>query len=181
MSKKIKNFWLKIGTMFLTLYFMPFANFIRGIFGLPHIDQAYAGTVRCNTNNNGVQCPGKPDTLLTDNQTIQCTCATDSSKVFDVRCGTIWDEVNSTWLDELVTGMCYTPGACSPNGKTEDCSTSSRNGTRKCVNGKWSACEYGECKSGYVLVDGGCYATCDISNGTGYEIDIATSSSSTEA
>lgn len=181
MSKKIKNFWLKIGTMFLTLYFMPFANFIRGIFGLPHIDQAYAGTVKCDTHFDGVQCPGQPDTQLTGNQTIQCTCPTDSSKVFDIKCENTWAEKDSTWVDVPAVGTCYAPNACSPNGKTEDCSTSLRNGTKKCVNGKWGACEYGECKSGYVLVNGGCYATCDIPNGTGYEMDIAASSSSTEA
>ncbi len=33
MAQKIKNFWLKMGAMFLTLYFMPLADFVMGFLG----------------------------------------------------------------------------------------------------------------------------------------------------
>ncbi len=181
MSQKIKNFWLKIGTMFLTLYFMPLADFIMGIFGASNSGNANAGTVYCTSTAISASCDGVSTKTLQFDQTVQCTCSTNSSQVYDLTCTDEWDERNNGWRAVFTRGSCYTAGACSPNGKTEDCSTSTRYGTKKCVNGKWGACEYGECKSGYILtVYNSCASVCNIENGTGYKNDIA-SSSSTEA
>lgn len=184
MAQKIKNFWLKLGAMFLTLYFMPLADFVMGFLGLNGSGKAYAGTLKCGTNTH--ECDGVSGQTLKPVEdggpVLQCRCKTNSNMVYDVGCyEVIVGDINWDGRIELVfnAGSCYSPNACSPNGATKDCSSESRYGTSTCKDSVWGSCVYGACKSGYVMVSNTCYASCSISNGSGYEKWVSESSSST--
>ncbi len=190
MARQIKNFWLKIGTMFMTLYFMPLSHFIMSMFGRNASD-ANAGTIYCNsTNGPKINCAGVSDKTLNLGETVTCPCPTDSTKVQDHTCTEFtwqtWDDMCSCMTEmrnTIFTSLeCYSKSACSPNGSTQDCSNTSQYGTSTCTNGQWGKCVMGNCKNGYVKVGSSCIASCEIENGTGYEYEEAsTSSSSTNA
>lgn len=190
MTKNLNSFWVRLGSVFLTFYFLPVSNFIRSVLGMsPLSGSAVAGTL--TYGGKSVNCVGVSSQTMVFGRTYTCTCETDSSKKMDVMLSE-WRE--ERWEDQcsciqeyggvdIIKTACYTPQACSPNGSTADCSTTSRYGTKTCQNGKWSSCVWGDCKSGYVMVDseGGCVASCDIANGEGYETDRLSTSSSSEA
>lgn len=193
MARQIKNFWLKIGTMFMTLYFMPLSHFIMSIFGHGASD-AHAGTITCSliAGSQGAtkECIGVSDKRLAPRESVTCTCPTDSSKIQVLFCGEsrteIWDAmcscVDEVSLPYILVSECESKqGACSPNGSTKDCSTAAQYGTRTCTNGQWGTCVLGNCKNGYVKIGDVCTASCTIENGTGYEYEESSSSSSTEA
>lgn len=188
MARQIKNFWLKIGTMFMTLYFMPLSHFIMSMFGRNASD-ANAATVYCGATGSPIkaECAGLSATkTLTTGQSVTCTCPDDTTKIQELYCEVTsyedWDQncscVQSFSSFFIRKGACTTKNACSPNGTTQDCSTTSQYGTRTCTNGTWGSCVYGNCKSGYIKLGTVCKATCSIDNGTGYEYEEESSSSS---
>ncbi len=182
MAKQIKSFWLKLTACFLTLYFAPLGHFIMSLFGgRTHHDGAYGGTIFCGHALH-MECGGKSGTY-TDGDVVQCTCTTDSSKVYDIQC--IYGRDNG-WSHETTqtvwgnASACYYRDACSPNGFTQDCSNSKQYCTKTCTNGRWGPSVWGNCKSGYVKINNACTAECSISNGKGYEYEESSSSSSSE-
>ncbi len=181
MAQQIKNFWFKLGTMFLTLYFAPLSDFIMGLIGV-RSGGAIAGTIRCTSTGGTRECGGQSSQTVSVGTTLQCTCVTDSSKVEDVECiveqDTASDGTGRDVYRFVSTGLCYSKSACLPNGMKVDCSTASQYGTKTCVGGKWGPCQMGDCKSGYIKVGGSCFVACNMSNGSGYEMDIEESSSS---
>lgn len=195
MARQIKNFWLKIGTMFMTLYFMPLSHFIMSIFGRNAAD-ANAGTITCkmSAGDGGTskrECLGVDTKTIYFGSSVICTCPTDSTKIQEMFC-TLFE---TTGMNEenseqprmgpmLMANPCEPkPGSCSPNGSTKDCSSASQYGTRTCTNGMWGSCVLGNCKNGYIKIGSVCKALCQIENGTGYEYEeeSSSSSSSTEA
>lgn len=197
MARQIKNFWLKIGTMFMTLYFMPLSHFIMSMFGRGAAD-ANAGTVYCQLSGfpagSGarINCDGVSSKTIYAGSSVKCTCPNDATKIQEWHCITsttedwnpdcscVEERTNSFFLGDVCEPK---SGACSPNGSTKDCSSASQYGTRTCTNGTWGNCVMGNCKNGYIKVGSVCKASCTITNGTGYEYEeeSSSSSSSTEA
>lgn len=188
MAKKIKSFWVRLGAMFFTLYFIPLSNFVRTVLGMPCLGGAVAGTLTAPNGVDTIECGGVASTTVTSGQVYTCTCETDATKKMDVVYECI---AQGEYFDSSLNGTqevtacdfykfgCYVPDECTEEGATQDCSTSSRYGTQTCRNSKWTSCVYGECKSGYIMVNNSCFAGCSITNGAGYETDqIASSSSS---
>lgn len=191
MARQIKNFWLKIGTMFMTLYFMPLSHFIMSMFGRNASD-ANAATVYCGETGSGAraECAGLSGTkTLQVGQYVTCTCPNDTTKIQELYCEftsyEAWNDQCSCvqpYYDLFIRkGACTQKNACAPNGSTKDCSSESQYGTRTCTNGTWGSCVYGDCKNGYVKIGSVCKAFCQVENGTGYEYEESSSSSSTEA
>lgn len=160
--------------MFLTLYFMPLADFVMGFLGFRSGGAASAGTLECGRET--LDCPGTANRGMDDGEWATCECA-DRSKIFTVSCHVVRGE----WEDwgAFNKGECVSKLACSTNGATQDCSSAIANCSRTCKNNIWGSCVCTSCKNGYVMVSGTCYASCNISNGTGYEVDISESSSTT--
>ena len=191
MARQIKNFWLKIGTMFMTLYFMPLSHFIMSMFGRNASD-ANAGTVYCGETGSiaRAECAGLSGTkTLKVGQSVTCTCPDDITKIQELYCQMTsyeaWN-VNCSCVESyhnlfIFKDACRAKNACSPNGSTQDCSSESQYGTRTCTNGTWGSCVLGNCKNGYIKIGSVCKASCTIENGTGYEYEESSSSSSTEA
>lgn len=194
MARQIKNFWLKIGTMFMTLYLMPLSHFVMSIFGR-NISQAHAGTITCSLGSGfgggvKIQCDGVSDRTIYQGSSVTCPCTTDSTKVQEWLCTEQryedWNEACSCVQEYggafFLANKCEPkPGSCSPNGSTKDCSTTGQYGTRTCTNGTWGSCVLGNCKNGYIKVGSVCKALCDIENGTGYEYEEPESSSSSSS
>ncbi len=190
MAKQIKYLWLKILTMSFTLYFVPIGHFVMSLFGISTRNgNAVAGTITCGGKTK--ECGGVSAQTLNRGSTVTCQCSTDSKLKQDLACTEImWEEIvcdnggtSDCYTQEIIvndfwTGECYNPDACSPNGSTKSCSTSTAEGTRTCKNGVWGGCVTTSCKSGYVMVKGSCIPSCNISNGVGYEDSIDSSSSS---
>lgn len=197
MARQIKNFWLKIGTMFMTLYFMPLSHFIMSMLGRNASD-ANAGTVYCTMSGSPagsgpkIECDGVTSKTIYTGSSVMCPCPDDTTKIQEWFCGTVSEEV---WNPDcscmegrtsafFMGNVCEPkPGSCSPNGSTKDCSSESQYGTRTCTNGMWGSCVLGNCKNGYIKIGSVCKALCQIENGTGYEYEeeSSSSSSSTEA
>lgn len=190
MARQIKNFWFKLGTMFMTLYFMPLSSFICNLLGL-HSNDAHAGTIKCGSDT--AECIGVDSETIVDGQTVECTCATNSSLVTTLTCtsdtytNTFWDPAVSDWVFEeiteefLRTDACHAEEPCTTNGATRSCTTSDNyNGTQTCTNYYWGGCVRGStCKAGYVKTpDKQCVASCALANGAGYEMQTSESSSS---
>lgn len=190
MARQIKNFWFKLGTMFMTLYFMPLSSFICNLLGL-HSNDAHAGTIKCGSDT--AECIGVNSKTITGGQTVECTCATDSSLVTTLTCSsdtytnTFWDVNTSDWATEEITdeslriNACHGKESCSTNGATRSCTTSDNyNGTQTCTNYWWGECVRGStCKAGYVKTsDNQCLASCALANGAGYEMQTSESESS---
>lgn len=190
MARQIKNFWFKLGTMFMTLYFMPLSSFICNLLGL-HSNDAHAGTIKCGRDT--AECIGVDSETIVDGQTVECTCATNSSLVTTLTCtsdthtNTFWDPAVSDWVFEeiteefLHTEACHGKEPCTTNGATRSCTTSDNyNGTQTCTNYYWGGCVRGStCKAGYVKApDNQCVASCALANGAGYEMQTSESSSS---
>lgn len=182
MARQIKNFWLKIGTMFMTLYFMPLSHFVMSLFGRD-TSQAYAGTIKCAKTDGyyeRAECLGEGDMTLYDGQAIRCTCPTDSSKFQEYLCVIedidSWDAAQSQFISTkvpmFIIGDCEDIPVRCTNGETKDCSTDIQYGTRTCTNGEWGKCVLGNCKSGYIKVSDSCRVACYIENGTGYEYEV---------
>jgi len=166
----------------LTLYFAPLGHFIMSLFGgRTHHDGAYGGTIFCGPAVR-MECGGKSGTY-TDGDFVQCTCTTDSSKVYDIQCiygidnGQPHEQTQTVWGN---ASGCYYADACSPNGAVQDCSNSKQYCTKTCTNGRWGPSVWGNCKSGYVKINGLCITECSIPNGKGYEYEDSSSSSSSE-
>ena len=195
MARQIKNFWLKIGTMFMTLYFMPLSHFIMSMFGRNASD-ANAGTIYCQMSGfpagsgSKIECDGVTSKTIYLGSSVVCPCKEDTTKIREYFCNTIEEDVwnpDCSCFEERTSplfmgNVCEPkPGSCSPNGSTKDCSSESQYGTRTCTNGTWGSCVLGNCKNGYIKIGGVCKASCTIENGTGYEYEEESSSSSTEA
>lgn len=190
MAQQIKNFWLKLGTMFLTLYFAPLSHFFAFLFGR---SDAMAGSYGCGVSYVPLSCKGYDDdgneipdgTIFTRDTFIRCACQ-DPTKVFSAHCDFYLDtSPDGTGRDEYKwvydSEDCSPLNACSPNGATKDCSTAAQYGTQTCVNGEWGACQGGACKPGYIKIGGDCNMICDIENGEGYEINLQNTESSSSA
>lgn len=174
----------KITAVSLAIYFAPIGHIILSLFGVrTNTGKAYAGTITCTGGEpDTMECAGHSGNYSWGDY-VQCQCPTDSSKVRDYYCGMtmadkLEDRDQSYWY---APGSCYTKNACSPNGSTKDCSTAAQYCTQTCINGSWGPAVIGNCKSGYIKVNGGCSAECSISNGKGYEVEESSSSSSSEA
>lgn len=182
MAQQIRKFWFRIAAVSLGLYFAPIGHLILSLFGVrTHAGRAYAGTVICEGNGRASrECIGKSGTY-TNGDTIQCTCDTDSAKVYDVICEggdrTGWGNEDTFAAWQVITS-CYYADACSPNGSTQDCSNTRQYCTKTCTNGRWGAAVWGNCKSGYIKINNSCLTECTVSNGKGYESTESDSSSS---
>lgn len=174
----------------MTLYFMPLSSFICNLLGL-HSNDAHAGTIKCGSDT--AECIGVDSKTIVDGQTVECTCATNSSLVTTLTCtsdthtNTFWDPAVSDWVSEeiteefLHTEACHGEEPCTTNGATRSCTTSDNyNGTQTCTNYYWGGCVRGStCKAGYVKTpDNQCVASCALANGAGYEMQTSESSSS---
>lgn len=185
MSQQIKNFWFRIAAVSLGLYFAPIGHLILSLFGVrTNAGKAYAGTITCSGNGTAtMECGGKSGTYG-DNAMVQCTCETDSSKIYDVRCiggdRSAWQH-EDTFAAWQTASSCYYPDSCSPNGSTQDCSSTTQYCTKTCTNGRWGPSVWGNCKSGYIKVNSSCLAECTVSNGKGYESTEYDSSSSSSS
>jgi len=185
MAKQVKSFWLKLTTVFLTIYFSPIGHVIMALFGgRAHSGHAYAGIITCSgRGSDSIECEGTSGTFSAGSR-VQCICKADPSKVYDVVCQSLFagdgeqEVVDNAW--SVPTG-CYYPDACSPNGKTKDCSTSKQYCTKTCTNGRWGPSVWGNCKSGYIKIGDVCEKECSIANGKGYEYDEPSSSSSSSS
>ncbi|GEM_PF-6049995 len=185
MIRRTTVFTFKITAVSLAIYFAPVGHIILSLFGIrTHNGKAYAGTITCSAGGevDTMNCTGQSG-IYSYGDYVQCQCSTDSSKVRDYYCGVtladkLEDRDKSYWY---APGSCYTKNACSPNGSTKDCSTAAQYCTQTCINGSWGPAVIGNCKPGYIKVNGTCFAECSISNGKGYEVEENSSSSSSEA
>ena len=189
MAHQIKCLWMRIGTMFLTLYFMPLSNFIMSLFGIRHFGEATAGEIICNatSSKSKMECYNTTEGEYKAGDTVRdCECINHHGVYADVEC-----VLQDYGLDEksnpiVAASWKYIRGTCSPEctpGQTQSCKTSSGTGTQVCDKyGDWGRCNISGCSSGYVMIDNKCYASCNVDNGSGYKRDIyEASSSSTEA
>lgn len=188
MSQQIKNFWFRIAAVSLGLYFAPIGHLILSLFGVrTNAGKAYAGTITCVGAGEPAkyECGGKSGSYV-PGDSVQCTCETDSSQIKEIRCDEergsedMWstDRGYAYWT---VVKNCYYPDSCSPNGSTQDCSSTTQYCTKTCTNGRWGPSVWGNCKSGYIKVNSSCLTECTVSNGKGYEsteYDQSSSSSS---
>lgn len=189
MAKKIKCFWMRIATMFLTLYFMPFSNFIRSALGLKNSGIAMASTVKCIGMVSKYCRNGGDQVDYLEGDRITCMCDNNSSIYYDIECEVdrIWNQIKSDW--DLYPAWVTKKGTCTvqcTKGQTRTCTSGGAVGTQKCNEkyGEWElGCSISGCSNGYIMVGNTCYASCNIDNGNGYKRNIydESSSSSTEA
>ncbi len=178
MAKQIRGLWMRLGTIFLSLYFAPVTYLWGMLFGA---GDARAGTVSC-VGYGARECDGVASESLQPGERRRCVCGTNPPKSFDVWCSE-YDPTGDGRPTYTLNATTCAAESCSTNGATRDCSTSSQYGTQTCSGGYWGTCQKGNCKAGYLKVSGSCYATCFIANGTGYlyeenEVEESSSSSS---
>lgn len=182
---------MRIGAMFMTLYFTPLSNFIMSIFGLRHSGEAIAGRITC-TGTRGTATMDCIDNNISGEisalRTITCQCEGKPGVYFDVQC-TMIDRGLDEKSNPITAGEWTTVrGTCNPkctSGQTQSCTSGGGTGTQGCTQyGEWGTCNITGCANGYIKIDNKCYASCNIDNGSGYKRNIyeeTSSSSSTEA
>lgn len=151
MAKKLKNYWIKLFTVFCSLYLAPLSGWFMRIIG-GHNNEAYAVTVRCYSAGENdyyaavLECGGgyntTTDIVLTsvgETASVTCVCPSDITKVIEYTC-TLSEDSDPSWT---AADSCTSYSGFSP-----ECDTNQQYIAGFCTN----LCE--AVNTGYVLQQG---------------------------